>query len=76
MAIQRCHTRDLSLANRGAGGPVALHVGSRPIEVSPFAEDGDKVFYFGGHDCASRPSHNTAWIYRAAATTSGSAHLK
>jgi hypothetical protein len=44
----------------GAG----LH-GTRAIEVSPFAEDQGKVFYFGGHDCAFRESHNTAWIYRA-----------
>ncbi len=49
--------------------------GTRSIEVSPFAEDEGKVFYFGGHDCASRPSHNTAWIYRAAATA-GPPHVK
>ncbi|MCX5684928.1 MAG: hypothetical protein NT049_14775 [Planctomycetota bacterium] len=42
-----------------------LH-GTRAIEVSPFPEDRGRVFYFGGHDCAYRESHNTAWIYRAA----------
>jgi hypothetical protein len=42
-----------------------LH-GTRTIEVSPFAQDRGRVFYFGGHDCAFRESHNTAWIYRAA----------
>jgi hypothetical protein len=43
-----------------------LH-GTRAIEVSPFPEDNLRVFYFGGHDCAFRESHNTAWIYRASA---------
>jgi hypothetical protein len=38
--------------------------GTRAIEVSPFPEDNGRVFYFGGYDCASRDSHNTAWIYR------------
>ncbi len=38
--------------------------GTRAIEVSPFPEDKGRVFYFGGYDCASRDSHNTAWIYR------------
>jgi len=38
--------------------------GTRAIEVSPFPEDRGRVFYFGGHDCANRNSHNTAWIYR------------
>ena len=38
--------------------------GTRAIEVSPFPEDQGRVFYFGGHDCANRNSHNTAWIYK------------
>jgi hypothetical protein len=38
--------------------------GTRAVEVSPFPEDQGRVFYFGGYDCASRDSHNTAWIYR------------
>jgi len=46
-----------------------LH-GTRAIEISPFQEDKGRVFYFGGHDCAFRESHNTAWIYRAAAESS------
>lgn len=37
---------------------------TRAIEVSPFAEDEGRVFYFGGYDCGFRKSHNTAWIYR------------
>ncbi len=36
------------------------------------AHDG-KVFYFGGHDCAYRNSHNTAWIYRATLPLAGEA---
>ncbi len=40
-------------------------VAVRAIAVSPFAEDQGRAFYFGGFDCNSIPSHNTAWIYRA-----------
>jgi hypothetical protein len=36
----------------------------RTIEISPFPEDKGRVFYFGGYDCASIESHNTAWIYK------------
>jgi hypothetical protein len=49
-----------------------LH-GCRTIEVSPFAEDQGRVFYFGGHDCAGRDSHNTAWIYKSMAPAKGGA---
>jgi hypothetical protein len=45
--------------------------GTRAIEVSPFPEDGGRVFYFGGYDCAGRDSHNTAWIYKAAPAAGG-----
>ena len=38
--------------------------GTRTIELSPFPEDKGRVFYFGGHDCAGRDSHNTAWLYK------------
>ncbi len=38
--------------------------GTRCIAVSPFAEDGGNVFYFGGYDTATDESHNTAWIMR------------
>jgi hypothetical protein len=40
-------------------------VAVRTIAVSPFAEDRGQAFYFGGFDCNSIPSHNTAWICRA-----------
>ena len=36
----------------------------RTIELSPFPEDHGRAFYFGGYDCASIESHNTAWIYK------------
>lgn len=36
----------------------------RTIAVSPFPADNGRALYFGGFDCASQPSHNTAWIYR------------
>lgn len=39
-------------------------VSTRTIAVSPFPEDKGQVLYFGGYDCNSVPSHNTAWIYR------------
>jgi hypothetical protein len=41
-----------------------LLVTTRTIAVSPFPEDQGKALYFGGYDCDSVPSHNTAWIYR------------
>ena len=44
------------------GRPKKL-TGTRAIRVSPFAEDKGQVLYFGGFDCASKTSHNTAWIY-------------
>jgi hypothetical protein len=39
-------------------------VSVRTIAVSPFPPDHGQAFYFGGFDCNSEPSHNTAWIYR------------
>jgi len=45
--------------------------GTRAIEVSPFPEDQGRVFYFGGHDCANRNSHNTAWLYKGTLPTTG-----
>ena len=39
---------------------------TRTIEVSPFPEDKGRILYFGGYDCASIKSHNTAWIYKGA----------
>ncbi|HPA17769.1 MAG TPA: hypothetical protein PLU30_08470 [Verrucomicrobiae bacterium] len=39
-------------------------VSTRTIAVSPFPQDRGKVLYFGGYDCNSVPSHDTAWIYR------------
>jgi hypothetical protein len=39
-------------------------VAVRTIAISPFVDDEGKVLYFGGFDCNSQPSHNTAWIYR------------
>jgi hypothetical protein len=37
--------------------------GTRTIRVSPFLQDRERVIYFGGFDCVSEPSHETAWIY-------------
>ena len=37
---------------------------TRSIEVSPFPEDRGRVLYFGGFDCASIESRDSAWIYR------------
>jgi len=37
---------------------------TRTIEISPFPEDKGRTLYFGGYDCASIESHNTAWIYK------------
>ncbi len=39
-------------------------VSIRTIAISPFAADRGQVLYFGGFDCNSQPSHNTAWISR------------
>ena len=36
----------------------------RTIAVSPFPEDNAHVLFFGGYDCASIASRDTAWIYR------------
>lgn len=46
-----------------------LLVSTRVIAVSPFPEDQGKAFYFGGFDCNSVPSHNTAWVYRGTLAT-------
>lgn len=43
---------------------------TRTIEASPFPEDGGRVVYMGGFDCAKQDSHNTAWIYRGVLPTS------
>lgn len=44
---------------------------TRTIEVSPFPEDKGRVLYFGGFDCASIESHNTAWIYKGMLPANG-----
>ncbi|MFZ4543589.1 MAG: T9SS type A sorting domain-containing protein [Saprospiraceae bacterium] len=36
----------------------------RTICKSPFAEDQNAVYYFGGYDCAQDTSNNTSWIYK------------
>jgi hypothetical protein len=36
----------------------------RAVALSPFAADSGRVLFFGGYDCAKRPSHNTGWIAR------------
>jgi hypothetical protein len=36
----------------------------RSIFASPFADDGDAV-YFAGYDANKVPAHNTAWIFRS-----------
>jgi len=48
----------------GAGGLRA----TRALRLSPFPEDGGRVFYLGGFDAVAQAGpvwHNTAWIYRA-----------
>src|SRR5690554_334403 len=35
---------------------------TRTIRKSPFPQDGNNTYYFGGYDCLSDTSHNTAWI--------------
>jgi hypothetical protein len=37
---------------------------TRTIEISPFPEDRGRSFYFGGYDCASIESRDTAWFYK------------
>ncbi|MFZ5784955.1 MAG: alkaline phosphatase family protein [Acidobacteriota bacterium] len=37
---------------------------TRGLEVSPFPEEGGRVVYSGGYDCAGILSHNTGWIMR------------
>lgn len=51
---------------------------SRTICRSPFPEEKDSVYYFGGYDCLNDTSHNTAWIYKGALqnSTLGLQHLK
>jgi hypothetical protein len=39
-------------------------VAVRTIALSPFVADRGQALYFGGFDCNSQPSHNTAWVYR------------
>jgi poly(A) polymerase len=43
-------------------------VATRAIQLSPFSEDRDAV-YFAGYDANKTPAHNTAWIYKASAAT-------
>jgi hypothetical protein len=64
-------------AVRDAGGRYAMHevngrinrsnpdlVATRAYAVSPFAEDGGRMVYFGGYDCNFVLSSDTAWIFR------------
>lgn len=44
-------------------------VATRTLAVSPFPEDRGRALYFGGYDCNSVPSHNTAWVYRGELAT-------
>jgi len=39
-------------------------VATRTIRVSPFAGEGETV-YFAGYDANKAPAHNTAWAARA-----------
>jgi hypothetical protein len=57
------HGRVFDQKNPKPNPPRGL-LATRTIEVSPFPEDKGRVFYFGGYDCASIESHNTAWIYK------------
>jgi len=41
----------------------SLHA-CRTIAVSPFSEDVENAFYFGGYDAEGEECHNSAWIYR------------
>lgn len=57
------HGRVFDPKNPKPNSPRGL-LATRTIEVSPFPEDMGRVFYFGGFDCSSIESHNTAWIYK------------
>lgn len=37
----------------------------RTMQISPFPQDSNRVYYLGGFDGANGPHQNTAWIYRA-----------
>jgi len=41
---------------------------TRTICKSPFEEDQNEVYYFGGYDCAQDTSNNTSWIYKGVLT--------
>jgi hypothetical protein len=43
-------------------------VATRSIASSPFANDGDTI-YFAGYDANKASAHNTAWIFRASLVT-------
>jgi hypothetical protein len=43
---------------------------TRTICKSPFAQDNNLVYYFGGYDCAQDVSNNTSWIYKGTFDTS------
>jgi hypothetical protein len=63
--IRHANTNGLSFELRQITDPrLPTLVSTRTICVSPFESDQGNVFYFGGFDCNSQPSHNTAWIYR------------
>ena len=67
---------------RSASGQYALHqvpalttmaplglIALRAWCLSPFASDRGKALYLGGYDADYKPSHNTAWLYRAGLET-------
>ncbi|MFA5574573.1 MAG: T9SS type A sorting domain-containing protein [Brumimicrobium sp.] len=37
---------------------------TRTICKSPFSEESNNTYYFGGYDCLADTSNNTAWIYK------------
>ena len=37
---------------------------TRTICKSPFSQDSNRIYYFGGYDCANDTSDNTSWIYK------------
>lgn len=41
----------------------------RTICKSPFTQDQNDVYYFGGYDCAQDTSNNTSWIYKGVLAT-------
>ncbi len=53
---------------REVNGPIGWTnpslVATRTYAVSPFAEDGGKIVYFGGYDANFTPSSDTAWVFR------------